>query len=395
MKLTWFLLIFSISIVIFPAVTAAIEDPIHRITVNDGAYDLVLTGHRGIVTDELTGYQDLVANEADPGTALNRAVTATGSTKTTDQSYTVTFQGDLVRYMVRSGGVSLFIYTRKILDDPEDFLDLGDYVQVDYIYSDSEPEYQINYVIDPDIESGDVVEVFCSNSFRLGDDHYVRRIDNPQFTPPILTLEVTQIDNLSVTVDPDMEPKDWTKKTLRIHWDWGDGETDDRLLAIATYVCEGECPDWDGLFPPVDPVKHTYSQAGTYTIKAIAYITRNQTAEASVAVTVGTGAGNPAGIGDGSAQSDLIDRHRNRDSTYSDLIDNYRDRESTYSNLIDQYRNHDSASVPVDPDDNPDSADSIPDDRNDNYDSAYSNLIERYQNRDSAYSNLIEQYRIR
>ena len=404
MKPSWFFVLFSISILLFPAGTAAIEDPMHRTMGDDDACDLVIAGHESVVADEPASYQDLVAKEADPGTASKRGVPTPGPTTPAVLSSTVRFQGDLGSCMVRSGGVSLWIVVRNILDDPEDFLDFGDYVQVDYYFTDSEPEYQIHYVIDQDIESGDAVEVFCSASresnwyastenYRLGADHYVRRIENPQFTPPVLALEVTRVDNLSVTIDPALEPDDWTKKTLRMHWDWGDGKTDDRLLAMASYVCEGECPDWDGLFPPVDPVKHTYAEPGTYTIKATVYLSGNQKAEASVTVTVGSRAAHPAGMGDGSTNTDLIDRYSTRDPAYSDLLGRYRNRDSTYSDLIDQYRNRETAPDPIEPDEGPDRSYAILTDGANDYESAYSNLVERYQNRDSVYSVLIGRYR--
>ena len=403
MKPSSFFVLFSISILLFPAGTAAIEDPMHRTMGDDGACDLVHSDLNSVFTGELTGYQDLPGSEATFGTATKRGVPTPGPT--TPAVHPVTFQGYLDTYMVRSGGVSLWIDVRHILDDPEDFLDLGDHVQVDYYFADSEPEYQIHYVIDQDIESGDAVEVFCSafkesnlygstENYRLGADHYVRRIENPQFTPPVLTLKVTNTDNLSVTVDPILEPDDWTRKTLRIHWDWGDGKTDDRHFSFALYACpiDGECPYRDGLIPPVDPIKHTYPEPGTYTIKATANISGNQNAEASVTVTVGTGAGIPDGIGDGSTHSDLINRYRNRDSAYSDLIDRYRNRDPAYSDLIEGYRNHDPALGPIEPDESPDPADQILTDRNHDYESAYSNLVEQYQNRDSAYSNLVGRY---
>ena len=67
--------------------------------------------------------------------------------------------------------------------------------------------------------------------------------------PPILTLYDPQIDGLTVIINGIAAPGYKGAKITRIHWDWGDGFSEDRPF----------------------PATHTYSKPGTYTITVTAY----------------------------------------------------------------------------------------------------------------------------
>jgi hypothetical protein len=93
----------------------------------------------------------------------------------------VKFQGELLQRESRMGGGTLVIKITKILDDPRGLLNIGDSVEVVY-RSGLPPGYQQDFEIDPDLEGGDSVEVFCTaldTIFELRDGNYVKKIADP------------------------------------------------------------------------------------------------------------------------------------------------------------------------------------------------------------------------
>jgi len=67
--------------------------------------------------------------------------------------------------------------------------------------------------------------------------------------PPSLTVFEPQISGLSVTINGVTLPGYANASITRIHWDWGDGSSEDHWF----------------------PASHTYSKPGTYTITLTVY----------------------------------------------------------------------------------------------------------------------------
>ncbi|OPZ45112.1 MAG: translocation protein TolB [Euryarchaeota archaeon ADurb.BinA087] len=87
-----------------------------------------------------------------------------------------TFQGALIDVQSLAGGGYFVVNITTVLDDAGGVLHPGDQVTITYA-SGLPPEYQQDYEIDPDLEAGDSVEVFCTifgTSFVLRDGNYVR-----------------------------------------------------------------------------------------------------------------------------------------------------------------------------------------------------------------------------
>ena len=89
-----------------------------------------------------------------------------------------TFQGGLIDVQSLAGGGYFVVNVTNVLDDAGGILHLGDQVTIRYA-SGLPPEYQQDYEIDPDLEAGDSVEVFCTifgADFVLRDGNYVKRL---------------------------------------------------------------------------------------------------------------------------------------------------------------------------------------------------------------------------
>jgi PKD repeat protein len=86
----------------------------------------------------------------------------------------------------------------------------------------------------------------------------------PQGIPPELTLFTPEIDGLTVSINGVTMPGTPGTRIDRIHWDWGDGFSEDHWF----------------------PDSHTYSQAGTYTITVTSYQSDGLSTTKSVTVTV-------------------------------------------------------------------------------------------------------------
>jgi len=89
-----------------------------------------------------------------------------------------TFQGTLVAYQSLSGGGYFIVNITTVLDDAGGILHPGDQVTIRYA-SGLPPEYQQDYEIDPDLEAGDTVEVFCTifgADLVLRDGNYVKGV---------------------------------------------------------------------------------------------------------------------------------------------------------------------------------------------------------------------------
>jgi PKD repeat protein len=98
--------------------------------------------------------------------------------------------------------------------------------------------------------------------------------DSPQFTimqrqqkqPPTLALGNPQINGLTVTISGTATPGYTGATITRIHWDWGDGESEDTWL----------------------PATHTYTSPGTYTVTVTAYQSDGLTTAKTLTVTLQT-----------------------------------------------------------------------------------------------------------
>jgi len=89
-----------------------------------------------------------------------------------------TFQGGLIDVQSLAGGGYFVVNVTNVLDDAGGILHLGDQVTIRYA-SGLPPKYQQDYEIDPDLEAGDSVEVFCTifgADFVLRDGNYVKRL---------------------------------------------------------------------------------------------------------------------------------------------------------------------------------------------------------------------------
>jgi len=82
---------------------------------------------------------------------------------------------------------------------------------------------------------------------------------------PSLTLFEPEIDGLTVTINGVTMPGTPGTMVTRIHWDWGDGSSEDRWF----------------------PASHTYSRAGTYTITVTSYQSDGLHTTKSVTVILG------------------------------------------------------------------------------------------------------------
>jgi C1A family cysteine protease len=94
-----------------------------------------------------------------------------------------------------------------------------------------------------------------SGYFRIGFgeagiENYVASIRASIVTPPTLSVQVTQVNGLTVTVDGTVQPGVPGTSITRISWNWGDGTPSEDLWFPAT---------------------RTYGQRGTYTVAVTAY----------------------------------------------------------------------------------------------------------------------------
>jgi PKD repeat protein len=83
--------------------------------------------------------------------------------------------------------------------------------------------------------------------------------------PPTLSLSDPQISGLTVTINGAVSPGYSGASISRIHWEWGDGKSEDSSAF---------------------PASHTYSSPGTYTITVTVYQSDGLTAKKTVTVTV-------------------------------------------------------------------------------------------------------------
>jgi PKD repeat protein len=89
----------------------------------------------------------------------------------------------------------------------------------------------------------------------------------PTSTPPSLTLFSPEVHELTVTINGVTTPGTPGTTITRIHWDWGDGRSEDHWF----------------------PASHTYSQAGTYTITVTSHQSDGLSTTKSLTVSVGGG----------------------------------------------------------------------------------------------------------
>jgi PKD repeat protein len=96
--------------------------------------------------------------------------------------------------------------------------------------------------------------------------------DSPQFViaqiqqkqPPTLALNNPQINGLTVTISGTATPGYTGATITRIHWEWGDGKSEDTWL----------------------PATHTYTTPGTYTVTVTAYQSDGLTTAKTITVTL-------------------------------------------------------------------------------------------------------------
>jgi len=95
---------------------------------------------------------------------------------------------------------------------------------------------------------------------------YLQR-EAPPSNPPDLTLYQPEINGLTVAINGVATPGTVGASITRIHWDWGDGNSEDYWF----------------------PASHTYGSGGTYQITATAYQSDGLSTTRSVTVTVSGG----------------------------------------------------------------------------------------------------------
>jgi len=97
----------------------------------------------------------------------------------------VKFQGRLIEYEPRLGGGSFIIEITKILDDPGQLLRTGGNVEIVY-RAGLPPLYQQNFEIDPNLNEGDSVIVYCmasGDNFVLLDGNYIKILAKSRPSP--------------------------------------------------------------------------------------------------------------------------------------------------------------------------------------------------------------------
>jgi hypothetical protein len=82
--------------------------------------------------------------------------------------------------------------------------------------------------------------------------------------PPELNFEVVAVDGLKMTVNGGTRPMTQGTTITRIHWDWGDGYSEDHWF----------------------PASHVYSNGGSYTVKVTSYQSNGLSTTMSITVTV-------------------------------------------------------------------------------------------------------------